>query len=123
MERQRQKSKRGNIDDDLFRFSKKLLGVEFDHVFTAQQIGSYKPSHRNFEYLIQHVGAPQHKILHVAQNLFHDSVPAKEMGLSTVWVNRRQGLSGFGATPPAEAEPDLTVPDLRALAVLTGSMA
>ena len=95
MERQRQKSKRGNIDDDLFRFSKKLLGVEFDHIFTAQQIGSYKPSHRNFEYLIQYVGAPQHKILHVAQSLFHDSVPAKEMGLSTVWVNRRQGLSVF----------------------------
>ncbi len=112
-----------NIDDDLFWFSQKLLGVEFDHVFTAQQIGSYKPSRRNFEYLIQHTEIPQHKILHVAQSLFHDIAPAKGMGLSTVWVNRRQGLSGSGATPPAEAAPDLTVPDLRSLAVLTMTMA
>lgn len=112
-----------NIDDDLFRFSQKILGVEFAHVFTAQQIGSYKPSHRNFEYLIRHAGAPRHVILHVAQSLFHDIAPAKEMGLSTVWVNRRQGLTGFGATPPAQAEPDLQVPDLRSLAALTGTLA
>jgi 2-haloacid dehalogenase len=112
-----------NIDDDLFRFSQKILNVTFDHVFTAQQIGSYKPSRRNFEYLIRHAGAPPHAILHVAQSLFHDIAPAKEMGLSTVWVNRRQGRAGFGATPPAEAEPDCQVPDLRSLAVLTGTMA
>ncbi len=112
-----------NIDDDLFHFSQKLLGVEFDQVFTAQKIGTYKPSRRNFEYLIQHAGVPQPKILHVAQSLFHDIAPAKGMGLSTVWVNRHQGLSGSGATPPDEATPDFTVPDLRSLAVLTGSMA
>jgi 2-haloacid dehalogenase len=111
-----------NIDDALFEHSQKLLGVEFDHVFTAQQIGSYKPSRRNFEYLIQHAGVPQHKILHVAQSLFHDIAPAKEIGFSTVWVNRRQGLAGSGATPPAEAKPDLTVPDLHTLAVLTQTM-
>lgn len=46
-----------------------------------------------------------------------------EIGLSTVWVNRRQGLSGSGATPPAEATPDLTVPNLGSLAALTGAMA
>jgi len=111
-----------NIDDDLFAFSQKRLGVDFDHVFTAQQIGSYKPSRRNFEYLIQHAGVAQHKILHVAQSLFHDIAPAKDMGLSTVWVNRRQDLSGPGATPPAEASPEWTVPDLRSLAVLTAAM-
>jgi 2-haloacid dehalogenase len=111
-----------NIDDDLFLFSQKLLGIEFDHVFTAQKIGSYKPSPRNFGYLIQHAGVPQHKILHVAQSLFHDIAPAKGMGFSTVWVNRRQNLEGSGATPAAEATPDLTVPDLRSLAVLTGVM-
>lgn len=112
-----------NIDDDLFRFSQKILGVHFDHVFTAQQIGSYKPARQNFEYLIKHAGIPQDKILHVAQSLFHDIAPAKAMGISTVWVNRRQGLAGFGATPPAEATPDATVPNLRSLAVLTGTMA
>ncbi|MCH7841395.1 MAG: haloacid dehalogenase type II [Chloroflexi bacterium] len=112
-----------NIDDDQFRFSQKILGVEFDQVFTAQQIGSYKPSRQNFEYLIQHAGVPRHKILHVAQSIFHDIAPAKAIGIATVWVNRRQGLGGFGATPPAEAVPDATVPDLRSLAVLTGAMA
>lgn len=111
-----------NIDDELFRFSQKLLEVEFDRVFTAEQIGSYKPSPRNFEYLIQHAGAPRDKILHVAQSLFHDIAPAKAIGLSTIWVNRRQGLKGFGATLPAEAVADATVPDLRSLAVLTGTM-
>ena len=111
-----------NVDDDLFRYSEKLLGVEFNHVFTAQQIGSYKPSRQNFDYLIQNAGAPQNKILHVAQSIFHDIAPAKALGFSTVWVDRRQGLEGFGATPPAEAVPDATVPDLRSLAVLTGTM-
>jgi 2-haloacid dehalogenase len=111
-----------NIDDDLFGFSQRILGVEFDHIFTAQQIGSYKPSRRNFEFLIQHAGVSLHEILHVAQSMFHDILPARAMGLSTVWVNRRRGLAGSGATPPAEAEPDLEVPDLRSLAVLTGTM-
>ncbi len=111
-----------NIDDDLFRFSQEVLGIEFDHVFTAGQIGSYKPSHLNFEYMIGKISVPPEEILHVAQSLFHDIAPAGELGLSTVWVNRRQGLAGSGATPPAEAEPDLEVPDLRSLAVLTGTL-
>jgi 2-haloacid dehalogenase len=110
-----------NIDDDLFQYSQKLLGVEFDHVFTAQQIGSYKPSRRNFEYLIEHVGIPKNRLLHVAQSLFHDIAPAKELGITTVWINRRHGLEGFGATPKAEAEPDIVVTDLASLALLAGS--
>lgn len=111
-----------NIDDDLFRYSQEILGVQFDHVFTAQQIGSYKPSPRNFEYLIQHAGVPENEILHIAQSLFHDIAPAGAIGLSTVWVNRRKDLAGSGATPSAEVEPDLEVPDLHSLAVLTGVM-
>ncbi len=111
-----------NIDDELFRYSERVLKVKFDNVFTAQQIGSYKPSMRNFEYLIQNAVVPAHKLLHVAQSLFHDIVPAKKAGLSTVWVNRRMGKDGYGATLPAVAEPDLTVPDLRTLAVLAGTL-
>ena len=111
-----------NIDDDQFQSSQEVLGVRFDRVFTAQKIGSYKPSLRNFEYLIEHAGAPRDRILHVAQSLFHDIAPAKATGLSTVWVDRRSGVAGFGATPPADAEPDATVPDLRSLAVLAGAM-
>jgi 2-haloacid dehalogenase len=56
----------------------------------------------------------------VAQSLFHDVAPAKALGLSTVWVNRRQGKDGFGATPPAVATPDLEVPDLQTLAQTMG---
>jgi len=108
-----------NIDDDLFRLSQDVLGVRFDHVFTAQQIGSYKPARRNFDYLIDQLGVPREEILHVAQSLFHDIAPAGDAGLSTVWVNRRQGLEGSGATPEAVAVPDMEVPDLQTLALLT----
>ena len=59
-------------------------------------------------------------MLHVAQSLFHDHVPAKALGLSTVWVNRRHDRPGSGATPPAEATPDLVVPDMATLAELAG---
>jgi 2-haloacid dehalogenase len=64
------------------------------------------------------VGLPPARILHVAQSLFHDHVPAKRLGLSTVWVDRRAGRAGAGATPPATASPDLTVPDMATLASL-----
>lgn len=85
-----------NVDDDLFAASEKLLGVSFDHVLTAQQIQSYKPSRRNFEYLIDSVGVPKQAILHVAQSQFHDIGPAKAMGLATAWVDRRAGREGRG---------------------------
>jgi 2-haloacid dehalogenase len=58
------------------------------------------------------------RILHVAQSVYHDIVPARSMGLATVWVNRRLGRPGSGATPPAEGKPDLEVPDLVTLAKL-----
>jgi 2-haloacid dehalogenase len=109
-----------NIDDELFEYSANLLGIDFDRVFTAQQIGSYKPSDKNFQYLIENAGVPKDRILHVAQSLFHDIAPAKRLGLSTVWVNRREGQEGSGATPEAAAEPDLEVPDLKTLAWLAG---
>ncbi|MFC2083622.1 haloacid dehalogenase type II [Bacteroidota bacterium] len=107
-----------NIDDDLFHYSEKHLRTKFDKVFTAQQIGSYKPSIRNFYYLIENAGVQKKEILHIAQSLFHDIKPAKEVGLSTVWVNRRKGQDGFGATPSGKAQPDLEVSDLRTLATL-----
>jgi 2-haloacid dehalogenase len=105
-----------NIDDDLFAASNRRLGVTFDWVITAQQVHSYKPSTLNFEVALERIGVPQDHLVHVAQSLFHDHVPAKSLGLTTVWVNRRAGKSGPGATPPANAQPDLEVPDLRTLA-------
>jgi 2-haloacid dehalogenase len=107
-----------NCDDDLFAASARRLGLIFDWVVTAQQAGSYKPDPRNFELAFERLGLPREEILHVAQSLFHDHVPAKALGLTTVWVDRRHDRPGFGATPPAAAVPDLTVPDMRTLADL-----
>jgi 2-haloacid dehalogenase len=104
-----------NCDDDLFAASSQRLATTFDWVITAQQVGSYKPSRRNFEFAFERIGVPRSRILHVAQSLFHDHVPAKELGLTTVWVDRRRGKVGSGATPPAAATPDLTVPDMATL--------
>lgn len=107
-----------NVDEDLFRGSERLLGAPFRHVFTAEKIGSYKPDPRNFAYLKDHAGVPADALLHVAQSLFHDIGPARAAGLSTVWVNRRKGKAGGGATLPSSAKPDLEVPDLKTLADL-----
>jgi 2-haloacid dehalogenase len=107
-----------NCDDDLFALSNRRLGVEFDWVITAEQARGYKPRTENFTYAFDRIDVPRERILHVAQSLFHDHVPAKAYGMTTVWVDRRRGREGFGATPPAEAEPDLTVPDLRSLVAL-----
>ncbi|NEP84628.1 MAG: haloacid dehalogenase type II [Okeania sp. SIO3C4] len=104
-----------NIDDYLFIDTAKQLQIEFDFVITAQQIQSYKPSKNNFEKAIQKMEITPEKLLHIAQSIYHDIVPAKAMRLSTIWVNRRQGKEGFGATLPASEKPDLEVPDLKTL--------
>lgn len=107
-----------NCDDDLFAASSDRLGVTFDWIVTAQQARGYKPRQRNFELAFERIDVPRARILHVAQSLFHDHVPAKAMGLTTVWVDRRHDRSGFGATPSAEATPDLVVTSIRELADL-----
>lgn len=110
-----------NVDDDLFARSAERLKVDFADVITAEQVGSYKPNRRNFEVALERlerIGASADQVLHVAQSLFHDIEPANEIGLATVWVNRRHDRPGFGATPAATAQPDLEVPDLATLARL-----
>ena len=104
-----------NTDDDLFADTNRHLDVEFDYIITAAQVGAYKPSPRVFEYALQKIGCPKGRLLHVAQSLYHDHVPAKRLGLSTVWIDRRQGGPGSGATPEAVASPDFTFPDLASL--------
>ena len=107
-----------NVDEDLFAGSAAQLGVPFTHVFTAEAIGSYKPDRRNFEHLKQNAGVESSALLHCAQSLFHDIGPAREAGLATVWVNRRAGHPGGGATPASTARADIEVPSLAALAEL-----
>ena len=107
-----------NCDDDLFAASEERLGLKFDWVVTAEQTRRYKPNPRGFELMFERVGLPTSRIMHVAQSLYHDHVPAKRLGLSTVWVDRRGAAPGSGATPPAEATPDLAVPDMATLASL-----
>ena len=102
-----------NIDNASFAASNDKLGVTFDAILTAEDIGSYKPSVANFDALDHHVdtmGITRDKLLHVAQSLFHDHVPAKSRGMSTVWINRRHADPGWGATPDpgANVTPDWT---------------
>ncbi len=107
-----------NIDDDLFRGSQKNLLTEFDWIITAEQVKSYKPSLNNFNQAIEKMNIPPSQILHVAQSIYHDIVPANQLGITNVWVNRRMGKDEFGATLPASDTPSLEVPDLQTLASL-----
>jgi 2-haloacid dehalogenase len=90
-----------NVDRLSFAGSNARLGVEFDHIFTAQDIGSYKPDVRNFEYLLARLseaGIEKGALLHVAQSLFHDHVPANRLGIASAWIDRRHDKPGGGAT-------------------------
>jgi putative hydrolase of the HAD superfamily len=95
-----------NVDRASFAASAVRLGVTFTSVLTAEDIGSYKPSARNFAALEAEqarLGVARGRLLHVAQSLFHDHVPAQQAGLRTVWINRRRGRPGWGATPAPAA--------------------
>jgi 2-haloacid dehalogenase len=110
-----------NVDRVSFAGSNKRLGVEFDAIYTAEDIGSYKPDPRNFEYMLAKLaalGTPREKILHTAQSLFHDHAPAKAFGLATCWIDRRHAASGWGATmpPPEGAAYDFRFTSLQAMA-------
>jgi 2-haloacid dehalogenase len=104
-----------NVDDALFAKTAHLLEVPFDDVITAEQVGSYKPSLRNFEFALARLGVDKDRVLHVAQSLFHDHAPAKSIGLATVRIDRPTLRKGLGLALPVEVEPDLTVPDLKSL--------
>ena len=97
-----------NVDRESFQASNDRLQIGFDYIFTAQDIGSYKPNPRNFEYLIErlgHEGFPKNEILHTAESLYHDHLPANKAGLASAWIYRRHAQQGFGATHPPGAMP------------------
>lgn len=99
-----------NVDRASFTASQSLLGVEFDHVFTAEEIGSYKPSLANFDFMLRRLkemGFERECVLHTAQSLFHDHLPANQLGLRSAWINRPRRWGGSGATPRPNAMPHL----------------
>ncbi len=113
-----------NVNRDGFAASNRKLGVAFDAIYTAQDVGSYKPSDANFQYLLDHLksdlGLEKESVLHTAQSLLHDHVPASRFGLAKAWIDR-QGLSKgghWGATAPVAERPemDFIFPTMGALA-------
>ena len=90
-----------NVDNESFAASNRKLQVAFDAILTAEDIGSYKPDDRNFRYMLETLrgmGHSKEQILHTAESLFHDHVPANRAGLTSCWIYRRHADTGFGAT-------------------------
>jgi 2-haloacid dehalogenase len=108
-----------NVDDELFAPTARRLKVPFDYVITAQQARAYKPSLQMFKLAQQRTGAMKGQWLHVAQSVYHDVVPARSLGIATVWVNRPSTRPGAGASKAVAGQPDLEVPDLKTLAELS----
>jgi 2-haloacid dehalogenase len=94
-----------NTDTDYIAASQVQIGVPFDEIVVAQEIGSYKPGHRHWSEFFQRTRAPQAGHVHVAASLFHDIAPANELGLSSVWINR---LGETATVQPTRELPDLT---------------
>jgi 2-haloacid dehalogenase len=98
-----------NCDRLSYRGSNLRLRIEYDAIYTAQDIGSYKPNPRNFEYMLQRLkddfGFEKKDILHTAQSLFHDHAPANWFGLAGAWIDRRHAEKGWGATMPPPGTP------------------
>jgi 2-haloacid dehalogenase len=96
-----------NVDNDSFKHSNDKLQVEFDGVYTAEDIGSYKPADRNFDYMLEKlltIGVVKHEVLHTAESMFHDHEPANKIGLANCHIYRRHDKEGFGATmTPAQS--------------------
>lgn len=101
-----------NVDNPTLKRTLVKLEVPFEFTVTAEDVNCYKPGHPHFERaleLLSERGIDKSAVLHVAQSKHHDIKPGQELGLSTVWVNRRFGKKGTGATLSTEAEPDLAV--------------
>lgn len=90
-----------NIDRDLFAATQQHFPIAFDFVITAEDVRSYKPGHAHFDTLLAR-HAKREEVLHVAQSVYHDGVPARELGIRFAWINRRGERNTTSATPVAE---------------------
>ena len=113
-----------NVDDDIFAATAQAFEVDFDMVLTSEQARSYKPSSTSFALALTRLGLPKDKMLHVAESVRHDIVPAKAMEISCVWVNRvkasGRAAGASGATSETSSGADIEVPDLRTLVKTMG---
>ena len=110
-----------NVDNDSLGRTLQLLQAPFALTVTAEDAETYKPSLELFNKaigMLVDLGVSKKEILHIAQSKHHDINPGRELGLTTVWVNRRHGQPGSGATLATEAEPHLTVTSLAELVAL-----
>ena len=110
-----------NVDDDLFSVTRKKLQAPWDVIVTAQQVGSYKPSPKNFQEALRRSGLEKEEILHAGQSLYHDIIPANSLGIKNVWVNRPSCRPGAGAAKSAVARPSAEVRSLGELAARVSS--
>jgi 2-haloacid dehalogenase len=107
-----------NVEDDLFSDSARCLEIEFDTITTAGQAHAYKPSLEIFRLAQKKMNVQPEHWLHAGQSIYHDVIPAKSLGISTVWVNRPSPRPGAGAAKQASAKPDVEVHSLAELAQL-----
>lgn len=98
-----------NIDNNIIQKSIQLIGIDFDGVVTAQEVGSYKPAHGHWQEMLKRFKAKKEEVLHVAASYIHDIIPAKEQGFDAVWINRKN------ENPTREIRPDLEFKDLQPL--------
>lgn len=98
-----------NIDNEIIKRSVELIGIDFDGIVTAEEVGSYKPEYGHWEEMLKRFNTSKDKVLHVAASYVHDIVPAKEQGFDAVWINRNK------EKPTQEIKPDLEFKDLSPL--------
>jgi 2-haloacid dehalogenase len=96
-----------NTDSDFIAASQVQIGVPFEEVVVAQEIGSYKPGHKHWDEFFARTNAPRAGHVHVGASLFHDIRPANELALRSVWINR--------TGEPATVQPTRELTDLFAL--------
>ena len=101
-----------NVDNDLLKETIRRHGLEVDGFVTAEEVGSYKPKPGHWERFFQKTGARREELLHVAQSVYHDIIPAQRMGLAAAWVNR------YHEPMPKAASPILVTDSLAHLAEL-----
>ena len=107
-----------NVDREMFAGTCRLLDFEFDLVCTAEEIGAYKPSLDNFHFLLDRLDCDRSQLLHVAQSVFHDHVPAAKLGIQSVWVNRPSLIPGQGVTKSVDMQPSHQVTSMAELVQL-----